>query len=209
MPSLIFQLSNDAQAELLDDLNYLNMSEIKSFCRKHAIPYTISIASKDGNRTKTSDQDRKGVILHRIRRFLTTGTIPCETCFPASVTRFDPLPGQLNAEDRLYYGQYDKNNVAMISVLKSLTHGKFRNGAVARMLAREFWTRGEAPTFQQFAAAWLRATEEHTQPNPEWAFLSDMAAKKPGTDWKKMRNRKANAVTRLLSKIPTQKKKSN
>jgi hypothetical protein len=40
MPSLISHLSEPAQVNLLDDLNYLNMAEIKSFSVKHSIPFS-------------------------------------------------------------------------------------------------------------------------------------------------------------------------
>jgi hypothetical protein len=199
--SLISHLTRAEQRELLDDLNYLNMAEIKSFCKKHAIPYTISVTTTDGRRKRTQDDDRKGVILDRIRHFLTTGSVLAETCFPAAVVSFDAFPDNVSASDRLFYGQYDKTNHAMMAILKDLTGGKFKDGAAARILAREFWTRGEAPTLETYASAWLRATREHTRPNPEWAFLSDRANKTAGADWKKLRNRKAKKVLRTLRKI--------
>src|ERR1700691_2653345 len=163
--------------ELLDDLNYLNISEIRSFCTRHSIPYRIAIETKDGCRRATKDDDRKGVILNRIRHFLQTGVILDETCFPAAVVCFDQLSDPINADDRLFYGQYDKTNRTMITLLKSLTDGQFENGAIARMLAREFWSRGKAPTFREYASAWIDASREHLRPNPEWAFLSDRANK--------------------------------
>jgi hypothetical protein len=199
--SLISHLSRAEQRELLDDLNYLNTSEIKSFCKTHAIPYSISVATADGRRKHTQDDDRKGVILDRIRSFLTTGTILPETCFPAAVVSFDAFPDNVSGGDRLFYGQYDKTNHAMMAILKDLTGGKFKDGAVARILAREFWSRGEAPTLDTYASAWLRATRDHTRPNPEWAFLSDRANKTAGADWKKLRNRKAKKVLMMLRQI--------
>lgn len=199
--SLISHLTRAEQRELLDDLNYLNTSEIKSFCKKHAIPYTISIATADGGRKRTRDDDRKGVILDRIRHFLTTGSVLPETCFPAEVVSFDAFPDSVSASDRLFYGQYDKTNLAMVAILKDLTGGTFKDGAVARILAREFWSRGEAPTLETYASAWLLATRKHTRPNPEWAFLSDRANKTAGGDWKQLRNRKARKVLRILGQI--------
>lgn len=81
----------EERQELLDNLNYLNTAEIKSFCRRHSIPYTISIETKDG-RKKTKENDRKGAILNRIRHFLQTGVVLPETCFRAAVVCFDALP---------------------------------------------------------------------------------------------------------------------
>ena len=89
----------------------------------------------------------------------------------------------------------------MIALMKELTDGQFRDGAIARILAREFWTRGKAPTFKEFAAAWLQAVQEHTAPNPEWAFLSDRTRGTAAKDWKKLRAKKAASVLRGLNQI--------
>jgi hypothetical protein len=195
------KLSKGEQQELLDDLNYLNISEIKSFCSRHSIPYRIAIETEDGGRRTTKDDDRKGVILHRVRHFLRTGMILEETRFQAAVVSFDRLPDNITADNRLFYGQYDKTNRTMIALLKSLTDGQFENGAIARILARDFWASGKAPTFREYASAWIHASREHLRPNPEWAFLSDRARKVAVPDWKRLRKRKASIVLKLLNQI--------
>jgi hypothetical protein len=200
-PSFISKLPKGEGQALLDDLNYLNISEIKSFCKRHAIPYRIAIETKDGRRIMTRDDDRKGVVLNRIRHFLKTAALLSETCFPAAVVCFDPVSDQITADDRLFYGQYDKTNLTLITLLKSLTGGQFKDGAIARMLARDLWSRGEAPTFREYASAWSRASNEHLRPNPEWAFLSDRASKGTVQDWAKLRKRKASRVMRVLNQI--------
>jgi hypothetical protein len=199
--SFISKLPKGKQQELLDDLNYLNISEVKSFCKRHSIPYRIAVETKDGRRRLTRDDDRKGVILDRIRHFLKTGVILKETRFQAAVVCFDQLSEPITADDRLFYGQYEKTNRKMIALLKSLTEGQFENGAIARMLARDFWTRGKAPTFREYAAAWAHASREHLRPNPEWAFLSDRANKVAVADWKNLRRQKASRVMKMLNQI--------
>jgi len=199
--SVISQLPKAAQRELLEDLNYLNLAEIKSFCKRQSIPYRIAIENAHGERRATREDDRKGVILDRIRHFLKTGEILQETCFGWKVVCFDPLRKELTADDRLFYGQYDKTDRAMIALLESLTAGRFKNGAIARILARRFWSEGKAPTYGEFAAAWLQAVRDHAQPNPEWAFLSDRASKKDTADWKRLRNDKASKVIKILHQI--------
>jgi hypothetical protein len=201
MTLLISELKKQERQELLRDLNYLNIAEIKSFCQRHSIPYTIAFKTKDGARKETKDEDRKGVMLRRVRHFLQTGAVSQETCFPSAVVCFDAFPQKLTPTDRLFYGQYDKSNHTMIALLEDLTGGEFKDGAVARILARTFWSRGEAPTFKEYATAWLRARKEHKRPNPEWAFLTDRADKKAGADWKRMRARKAKKVMKILAKI--------
>jgi hypothetical protein len=195
------KLPEHARRELLDDLNYLTTGEIKRFCKRHSIPYRIAMETADGRRRSTSEDDRKGVMLGRVRHFLKTGTVLAETRFRTSVVCFDALPEKLAATDRLFYGQYDKSNAELIVHLKTLTGGKFRNGAVARILMRDFWSKGEAPRYGEFARAWLKASDEHTAPNPEWAFLSDRKRKTAGPDWKKMREKKAARVLQILNRI--------
>ena len=205
MSSLISKLSSTGQRNLLDDLNYLNTAEIKALCKKYRIPYTIAIENTDGTRRRTSDHDRKGVMLKRIRHFLQTGEILEATCFPNAVVSFRLVPQKLAAEDRLFYGQYDKSNPSMIALLKDLTNGKFKDGAIARILAREFWASGKAPTFLEFAVAWLKATGEHKRPNPEWAFLSDRHDKKAVANWKTLRAQKAKLVLKTISSLRSHK----
>jgi hypothetical protein len=202
MRSLISILSKEEQRLLLHNLNYLHMAEIQSICKKHGIPYTITIAAAAAQHRKTSEPDRKGIILQRLRHFLKTGKVQRATCFPASVLCFDPPPKKLAASNKLFYGQYDKNNLHMIALLKNLTGGKFQDGAIARILARDFWSKGNAPTFKEFANAWQKARTQHKSPNPEWAFLTDLANKRAGTDWKKLRAQKAKKVLGMLRRLP-------
>ena len=201
MQCLIHSLSEPEQVALLEDLNYLNMVELKAFCNKHAIPYSIWIETTKRVRRKTRDDDRKGVMLHRIRHYLTTGELLDATCFPASVVCFADPPKVIKPTDRLFYGQYDKKSTAMIGLLEELTGGQFKNGAIARILARDFWSKGIAPTFQDYAAAWLQANENHRQPNPEWAFLSDRTKEKDTSNWKQLRAAKAKRVLDLLNTL--------
>ncbi len=149
----------------------------------------------------TKEDDRKGVILERIRHFLKTGAILKETIFPSTVVCFDLLPKELTANHRLFYGQYDKTNPAMIALLKALTDGLFENGAIARIVARDFWSRGKTPTFREYAATWLRAVRQHTKPNPEWTFFSDRASKLEMRDSRKFRAEKASKLMKVLDQM--------
>jgi hypothetical protein len=201
MRSLISNLSGPEQWKLLEDLRYLNTGEIKAFSDRHAIPYSIWIETKDGGRRKTHDDDRKGVILDRIRHYLRTGEVLDATCFPVTVVCFDDFPSDIKPTDRICYGQYDKKSRVMVGLLEELTEGQFRNGAIARVLAREFWSKGIAPSFQEFALAWLAAKENYRRPNPEWAFLSDRTDRKDTSNWKQLRAMKADWVLNILNTI--------
>src|SRR6476646_11025452 len=112
---------------LLHELNYLNVAEVKSFCRRHSIPYTIFIETGDGGQRPSGKSDRKGVILGRVRHFLQTGEILPPTIFPARVIAEKPLAAKLTPAHRLYYGQYNKQSRAMSATLANLTGGRFRH----------------------------------------------------------------------------------
>jgi hypothetical protein len=205
MPSLVSRLSKAERRELLDDLNYLNLAEIKAFCKKRSIPFSIFIETAKHECVRTREDDRKGVILSRIRAYLETGRVGEATCFPADVVCLDsPPPKNLQATDRLFYGHYNKKSDAMTNLLRTLTGGRFKNGAIARILAREFWSKGIAPTYQEYAVAWLEAQENHKRPNPEWAFLSDRTDGKVTPDWKRLREQKARKVIRVLNELAQQ-----
>ncbi len=201
MAGFLSRLNQTQRRELFADLNYLNLGEIKAFCRQHAIPYAIWIETGDGRRVKSGEEDRKGVILERIRVFLEQGAITAATCFPARIVCFDEPPTRPKASDRLFYGQYDPGRESMIALLAKLTGGRFKHGALARILAREFWSKGVAPTYEQFASAWLEAQANHTRPNPEWAFLADRSAGKDSANWRQLRARKAKRVLALLARL--------
>ncbi|MBL8858721.1 MAG: hypothetical protein JNL28_09465 [Planctomycetes bacterium] len=206
MPSLIAHWPQADQRALLDDLNYLNLAEMRTFCRAHAIPYAICVETKTGELRKTADTDRKSVVLARVRRYLKTGRVPQATCFPAHIVREDALPKRLTPSDRLYYGHYEKHNPVMINLLKRLTDGRFRSGALARILAREFWSAGKAPTFAEFAAAWSRANPKGLGIadglHPEAAWLTDRARGTADKNWKARRAQIAARVLKALRTIP-------
>jgi len=87
-------------------------------------------------------------------------------------------------------------------LLRDLTAGRFRDGAVARVLAMEFWTRGEAPTFDEFARSWTKAkAEEHRLLTPEYAYLTDLHHHRAGRNWPALRKAKAKSALETLARI--------
>jgi hypothetical protein len=194
-------LSQGERDQLLLDLNYLNGGEIRAFCKRHNIPFKIAVENAQGALRAGAGEDRKGVMLCRVRHFLRTASILGQTCYPKEVVRLEPPPKILAPGDKIYFGQYAKAKSALTGLLQELTENRFKNGAIARMVLAKFWTAGRAPTVREFAKAWLRATQMHKRPNPEWAFLADRANKTAGRDWKKMRLAKARKVLRILDSI--------
>ena len=203
MPLLLAHLSPSQTTDLFEDLNYLNLQEFRVFCKRHSIPYKILAETPQGRRRVTGDTDRKRVVLDRIRHYLRTGRVQEPTCLSAAVVRAEGPPARLEATDRIYYRWYNKEFTGVVSLLEELTDGTFKDGAVARVLIMNFWTRGEAPTFEEFASAWSEAKlDEHKLITPEYAYLTDLQRKRAGSDWKAIRNAKARRALAILEQIP-------
>ena len=79
-----------------------------------------------------------------------------------------------------------------MGILAELTGGRFRNGALARVLIMEFWMTGLAPTFVEFGRAWIAAkAEPRDLLSTEYAYLTDVQSETAGPGWKAKRREKA------------------
>ena len=181
----------------------MNLEEIRGFCSARGIPYRIVAERPNGKVTATKDTDRKPIVLARVRRYLTTGDAGQPTCIPASIVREEAPPSRPGPRDRLYYRWYAKEHEGVLRRLNALTAGRFRDGAVARVLAMEFWTRGEAPTLAEFARAWVKTkADQHLLLTPEYAYLTDLKHQRAEEgDWKALRTAKAKSALKMLAKI--------
>jgi hypothetical protein len=202
MPNVLSQLTTRERVRLLDELNYMNLTEIRGFCSERGIPYRVVAEGPNGTVKATKDTDRKPIVLARVRRYLTTGRVGRPTCMPATIIREESPPARLEPRDRLYYRWYAREFTGVMRLLRELTGGRFRDGAVARVVAMAFWTRGEAPTFEQFARAWTKAkAEQHRLLTPEYAYLTDLRDQRADSNWKAVRNTKARSALATLARI--------
>jgi len=202
VPNFLSQLTRSEQARLREELNYLNLEEIRGFCSQRGIPYRIVAEHSNGKVKTTKDTDRKPIVLARVRRYLETGHAGQPTRIPAQIVREESPPARPRPLDRLYYRWYAKEFEGVMRLLRDLTAGRFRDGAVARVLAMEFWTRGEAPTFEEFARSWTKAkADQHRLLTPEYAYLTDLRHQRADGNWKASRNAKAKSALETLEKI--------
>ena len=202
MANLLSKLTRKERVRLLEELNYMNLAEIRGFCSARGIPYRI-VADYPGGKVKaTKDTDRKPIVLARVRRYLSTGQAGQPTRIPATIVREEPPPARLGPRDRIYYRWYAKEFEGVLRVLRDLTAGRFRDGAVARIVAMDFWTRGKAPTFEEFARSWTKMkAEQHQLLTPEYAYLTDLRYQRAEGDWKALRKAKARSALQTLSRI--------
>jgi hypothetical protein len=202
MSNFLSQLTRSEQARLFEELNYMNLEEIRGFCSERGIPYRIVAAYANGKVKATKDTDRKPIVLARVRRYLATGEVGQPTRIAAQIVREGNPPTRLGPRDRLYYRWYAKEFEGVMRLLRDLTAGRFRDGAVARVLAMQFWTRGEAPTFEEFARSWTKAKAEERQLlTPEYAYLTDLRHRRADGDWKALRKAKATSALETLARI--------
>ena len=202
MANLLSQLTKAEQARFLEELNYMNLEEIRGFCSARGIPYRIVAEHPNGKVKATKDSDRKPIVLARVRRYLTTGDAGQPTCIPAAIVREEDPPSRPGPRDRLYYRWYAKEHESVIRLLRDLTSGRFKDGAVARVLAMEFWTRGLAPTLDEFARSWTKAKlDEHRLLTPEYAYLTDLQHQRADGNWKALRKAKAQSALETLDRI--------
>jgi len=202
MSNFLSQLTASERARLLKELNYMNLEEIRGFCSERGIPYRIVAEYPKGKVKATKDSDRKPIVLARVRRYLTTGRVGQPTRIPTEIVRDENPPARLGPRDRLYYRWYAKEFEGVMRLLRDLTAGRFRDGAVARVLAMKFWTRGEAPTFEEFARSWTKAkAEQHRLLTPEYAYLTDLRHQRADGDWKALRKAKAKSALETLTRI--------
>ena len=202
MANMLSQLTRAEQARLLEELNYMNLEEIRAFCAARAIPFRVVAEYSNGEVKATRDSDRKPIVLARVRHYLETGEVGRPTCIPGAIVRKEDPPQRPEARDRLYYRWYAREFDGVMRLLRALTGGRFKDGAVARVLAMQFWTRGEAPTLEAFALAWTKAkAEEHRLLTPEYAYLTDLQHQRADADWKAVRAAKAKSALATLRRI--------
>jgi hypothetical protein len=75
MSNFLSQLTKSERARLLEELNYMNLEEIRGFCSERAIPYRIVAEYSSGKVKATKDTDRKPIVLARVRRYLRIGKV--------------------------------------------------------------------------------------------------------------------------------------
>lgn len=195
-------MNQQEKNKLFDCINYMNMSELKEFCNCIGIPYKICVENAERKLQKTSELDRKGIVIARIKAYAKTGKISRPTIFSLAVlSPSNKLPALLKSDHLVLYGEYKNGNDKILKLMQQLTKGEFAFGAIAQEIIRSCWTRGKAPTYAKFAKLWLTAKKLHTQPNPEWAFLADKHHGDADLDWKKIRIKKAKNAIKILNSL--------
>jgi len=128
MLNFLSQLTTSERARLLEELNYMNLEEIRGFCSARAIPYRIVAESSNGKVKATKDTDRKPIVLARVRRYLRTGQVDQATRISVQIVREENPPARLGPRDRLYYRWYAKEFEGVMRLLRDLTPVRSADG---------------------------------------------------------------------------------
>src|SRR5215471_11636346 len=123
MSNFLSVLTKSERRRLLEELNYMNLEEIRGFCSERGIPYRIMAEYPNGKVKTTKDTDRKPIVLARVRHYLTTGEVGPPTLIPAEIVREENPPARLGRRDRLYYRWYAKEHEDVMQLLRELTDG--------------------------------------------------------------------------------------
>ena len=87
MSNFLSQLTTSERARLLEELNYMNLEEVRGFCSARAIPFRIVAESSNRKVKTTKDTDRKPIVLARVRRYLRTGQVDQATRISVQIVR--------------------------------------------------------------------------------------------------------------------------
>lgn len=191
-------LSDQELQELFHALHFMNMKELRSFCKTHDIP---SI-------------EKKAELIKKIMHFVKTGKIlPVNELPAASIAKKGTLY-PLTPNTKIMSGAF-VNDLRTRNFFKQLIGNHFHYTAFGIDWIEERWFAGNPPTYQEFADMWQREHERRktikAQPKKEWALLNFMQqyqAKYPNASkqevmnaWKKEREKQAKFAYNFLKKI--------
>ena len=173
-------LSND---EIVKYLVFLNMNQLKSICDNYKIYYNIFI-EKDNKIVKTSEVDHKETIINNISYYLKKKKVPPKTLYKKKIINFEII-NKVSKNDLIYYGQYKTTNKNILNLLKELTDGKFKFGAISQKIIRKTWKNNKLITYENFAKLWEKENNKGEINYPELAYNQFMKKHGSTEEWYK------------------------
>ena len=173
-------LTND---EVIKYLVFLNMNQLKSICDNYGIYYKIFI-EKDSKEIKTNEIDHKETIINNISYYLKKKKVPQKTLYTKKIINFDNLD-KVSKDDFIYYGQYKTTNKIILNLLKELTDGKFKFGAISQKIIRKVWKNNKLITYENFAKLWEKENKKGEINYPELAYNQFMKKHGSTEEWYK------------------------
>ena len=172
---------NKKVKEIVKYLVFLNMDQLKSICSNYGIYYNIFI-ERNNNVIKTSEVDHKETIINNISYYLKKNKIPPKTLYKKKIINFLKLE-KISKEDFIYYGQYKTTNKIILNLLKELTNGNFKFGAISQKIIRKIWKSNKLITYENFAKLWEKENEKGEINYPELAYNQFMKKYGSTEEW--------------------------
>ena len=167
--------------QLIKYLVFLNMSQLKSICDNYEIYYNIFI-EKDNKIVKTSEVDHKETIINNISYYLKKKKVPPKTLYTKKIINFEKID-KVTKDDFIYYGQYKTTNKNILNLLKELTDGKFKFGAISQKTIRKIWKKNKLITYENFAKLWAKENKKGEINYPELAYNQFMKKHGSTEEW--------------------------
>ena len=187
-------LTND---EIVKYLVFLNMSQLKSICDNYKIYYNIFI-EKDNKIVKTSEVDHKETIINNISYYLKKKKVPPKTLYKKKIINFEKI-NKVSKNDFIYYGQYKTTNKNILNLLKELTDGKFKFGAISQKIIRKTWKNNELITYENFAKLWEKENKKGEINYPELAYNQFMKKHGSTEEWYKHKKNIMKELSKLIN----------
>ena len=187
-------LTND---EIVKYLVFLNMSQLKSICDNYKIYYNIFI-EKDNKIVKTNEVDHKETIINNISYYLKKKKVPPKTLYTKKIINFEKLE-KVSKDDIIYYGQYKTTNKNILNLLKELTDGKFKFGAISQKIIRKTWKNNKLITYENFAKLWEKENKKGEINYPELAYNQFMKKHGSTEEWYKHKKNIMKELSKLIN----------
>ena len=144
---------------IYDDFYYLNMRELRGFCKKAALDF----------------QGTKSELIAKLIYFIKTGKKMPNASIPAVSKAQHGKEYPLSPEALMVYGSY-KNDACTRAFFKQLIGRHFHFTAFGIDWLKMRWLESSPPSYREFATMWSSEYEkrrnEKKQPKKEWAYLS-------------------------------------
>ena len=170
------------------------MNELRVICNQYDIPYEIYM-EKGSEQVKTGSYDRKNIIIKRIIDKI-NGKNSRKTLYRSAVIELNPKKS-FTKNNLMKYGEYKNGNSNILKLLKKLTNGKFKFGALSCELIDKYWRNGKAPTFDAFAKKYLSKLNNNDK-HPEWRYIQFIRDGGTIDEWNKKRSIVAKKVIGLI-----------
>lgn len=191
-------ISDQVLKELFDALHYMNMKELRTFCKIHHIPST----------------ENKAALIEKIMHFVKTGKILPVKEFPANVFAKKGMLYPLEPNTKILQGSF-KNDLKTRNFFKKLIGDHFHYTAFGIDWIEERWFAGNPPTYQEFATMWQKEYEYRkqtkVQPKKEWALLNfiqryqkqfpNASKQEVMREWKMEREKQVKQAQEILKKV--------